>query len=31
VANPDGGLSNEVTLVVGSATPPGRRRPSAPR
>ncbi|HEV7919421.1 MAG TPA: IPT/TIG domain-containing protein [Thermoanaerobaculia bacterium] len=31
VTNPDGATSNEVTLVVGSANPPGRRRPSAPR
>jgi hypothetical protein len=31
VANPDGAVSNEVTLLVGSSTPPGRRRPSSPR
>lgn len=31
IANPDGATSNEVTLIVGSANPPGRRRPSAPR
>lgn len=29
VANPDGSLSNEQTVIVGTDQPPGRRRPAA--
>ncbi|HKO55074.1 MAG TPA: IPT/TIG domain-containing protein [Thermoanaerobaculia bacterium] len=31
VGNPDGAVSNEVTVTVGSGTPPARRRPASPR